>query len=92
MAGIGFAPYRSMDAENIRDLQRRTRQARCALGRRPVLVELAGDVLKRTRDLADRLGGDLEIECRALELGMTEQHLDHADVDLLLMQMRRESG
>src|SRR5260370_15569058 len=34
MAGIGLAPCRSMAAENIRDLQRRTGQERRALGGR----------------------------------------------------------
>jgi hypothetical protein len=62
MAGIGLAPCRSMTAKDIRDLQRRARQARRDLGGRPGLVEPAGDMLQRDRDLADRLGGDLEIE------------------------------
>ena len=41
MAGIGLTPRRSMAAEDIRDLQRRTRHARRALGGRLGLLELA---------------------------------------------------
>jgi hypothetical protein len=33
----------------------------------------------------------LAVECGVLELLMPEQDLDHADVDLLLKQMRREA-
>src|SRR5437763_346987 len=40
MAGIGFAPRRSMAAEDIRNLQRRTRHASRALGGRLSLLEL----------------------------------------------------
>ena len=73
MAGIGFTPRRSMTAENIRDLQCRTRHPRRALGGRLGLLDLAGDMLQRAHDLADRLGGDLRVERRALELGMPKQ-------------------
>ena len=76
MAGIGFTPRRSMTAEDIRDLQCRAQQARRALGGRLVLglvfgLLLLGDqrseAIQRAHDLADRLGGDLRVERRALE-------------------------
>ena len=73
MAGIGFTPCRSMTAEDIRDLQRRARHPRRALGRRLGFIELAGDVLQWAHDIADRPGGDLQIERRALDLGMTKR-------------------
>ena len=41
-------------------------------------------MLQRAHDLADRLGGDARIKRRGIELGVTEQGLDHADVDVLL--------
>ena len=41
-------------------------------------------MLQRAHDLADRLGGDARIKRRGIELGVTEQDLDHADVDVLL--------
>src|SRR5207247_5860119 len=58
---------------------------------RPDLLELERDVLQRAHDLADRLGGDAGIERRGVELGMTEQHLDDADVDVLLKQVGGEA-
>ena len=71
MAGVGFAPSRSMAAEDIRDLQSWTRGR--ALGRRRGPRELEGDMFQRAHDLADRLGGDARIERRGVELGVTEQ-------------------
>jgi len=44
-------------------------------------------VLQRAHDLADRLGGDAGIERRGVELGVTEQHLDDANIDVLLEQV-----
>src|SRR6267143_3198841 len=88
MAGIGLAPRRSMATEDIRNLQPWTRHARRALRGRLGLVELTGDMLQRTHDPADRLGCDTRIERRRVELGMAEQDLDHADVDILLQKMR----
>src|SRR4029077_14577351 len=62
MAGIGSAPCRSMIAEDIRDLQYRTRHARRALGGRLGPLDVAGDMLQRAHHLPDRLGGDACIE------------------------------
>ena len=90
MAGIGLTPCRAMAAEDIRNLQSRARHARASAGR-PDLLELERDVLQRAHDLADRLGGDAGIERRGVELGVTEQHLDHANVDVLLQQMGGEA-
>jgi hypothetical protein len=73
MAGVGFAPRRSMAVENIRDLQCRTRHPRRALGGRLGLLDLAGDMLQRAHDLPDRLGGDAGIERRGIDLGVAEQ-------------------
>ena len=87
MAGIGLTPCRSMAAEDIRDLQSWTRHAAPRFRRAARLLELEGDMLQRAHDLADRLGGDTSIERRGIELGVTEQDLDHADVDVLLEQM-----
>ena len=48
-------------------------------------------MLERARDLAERLEGDAGIERGRVELLVAEQHLDNADVDLLLEQMRGEA-
>jgi hypothetical protein len=73
MAGVGSAPRRSMAAEDIRDLQRWTRHKSRALGGRLSPLELAGDMLQRAHDLADRLGGNAGIERRGIERGVAEQ-------------------
>ena len=73
MAGIGFAPCRSMAAEDIRDLQSWTRHARRTLGGRLSPLELAGDMLQRAHHFADRLGGNSRIERGGIELGVPEQ-------------------
>src|SRR5450432_3611023 len=49
------------------------------------------DAVERAHDLLDRLGGDARVERRGVELGMTEQHLDHPDIDVLLEQMGGEA-
>src|SRR5260370_8487356 len=85
MAGIGSAPCRSMAAEDIRDLQRGTRQERRALRGR---LHRRGEMLERAGDLSERLEGDARVERRRIELLVSKQHLDHADVGLLLEQMR----
>src|SRR5439155_24230092 len=51
---------------------------------RPDLLELERDVLQRAHDFADRLGGDAGIERGGFELGVSEQHLDESDIDVLL--------
>ena len=43
--------------------------------------------LPRALDVADRIDGDAGVERGRLELGVSEQHLDHANVNVLLEQM-----
>src|SRR5215207_3943583 len=49
------------------------------------------DPVEGAHDRADRGGGDTGIERGGLELGVPEQHLDDANVDVLLQQMRGEA-
>src|ERR1700688_853013 len=49
------------------------------------------DAVERTDDLLNRLGSDARVERRAVDLGMTEQHLDHSDIDVLFKQMGGEA-
>src|SRR5215471_3618964 len=49
------------------------------------------EALERALDLADGASGDLGVERRRVELLVAEQHLDHADVDLLLQEMGGEA-
>jgi hypothetical protein len=78
MAGIGFAPCRSIAAEDIRDLQSWTRHASRALGGRLVfgLVHLGhqrSEAIQRAHDLADGVGGDAGVERRRIKFGMPER-------------------
>ena len=70
MAGIGDAPCRPVIAEDVRDLQRGTGQARRGLRgrlhRRDELLEWAGD-------LAQRFEGDAGVERRRIEFLVSER-------------------
>jgi hypothetical protein len=81
MAGIGDAPRRSMIAEDVRNLQRGTGQVRRGLRGR---LHRRDGLLERAGDFAKRLEGDTGVERGRIELLVPEQHLDHADVGLLL--------
>jgi hypothetical protein len=52
---------------------------------------VGGQTLQGTGDLAQQIGGHLHVERSGLELLVAEQHLDHADIDLLFEQVRREA-
>ena len=77
MAGIGLTPSGPVVAENVRDLQHWARHARCTLGGRLVLgFTLLGhqryETIQRAHDLADRVGGDVGVERRRVDLRMSE--------------------
>ena len=48
-------------------------------------------MLERARHRPDRLGGDTGVERGRIQLGMAQQHLDDADVDILLEQVSCEA-
>src|SRR6266702_2327025 len=48
---------------------------------------LGGQAVQRTGDLVQQVGGHLDVERSVLDLYVSEQHLDHADVHLLLEQV-----
>ncbi len=88
VAGVGRPPGRAVQAEDVGDLQR---------GRMPgsgagaVTLHEQLEVLERARHGPDRLGGDAGVERGGVELGVAEQDLDDADVDVLLQQMGGEA-
>ena len=84
MASIGFTPSGPVVAEDVRNLQNWTGQQRRASSGRLVLLDLADEMIERAGDVADRSGGNLRVARRRVELGMSEQHLDHANIDVLL--------
>jgi len=47
--------------------------------------------IERAHDLADGIGGDTGIERRRFELGVTKQHLDHPNINVLFKQMGRKA-
>src|SRR6476659_11045897 len=64
----------------------------CALCRRLVCLPAhRREPIERAHDGADGVGGDPRVERRGVELGVPEQHLDHADIDVLLEQVGREA-
>src|ERR1019366_1702563 len=70
VACISFTPSGPVVAEDIRDLQNWTgHQRRASSGR---LVLLVDEMIERAFDVADRIGGDLRVACRGVELGMSE--------------------
>ena len=50
-----------------------------------------GEAIQRARDLADGVGGDAGVERRRIEAGVTEQNLNHSDIDILFEQMGRKA-
>jgi len=75
MTAFAVSPGWSVGAEDVRDLQSGALHER-ALG--------GFDRLQRTNDLAQNLGGYMGIQRSSLELLVSEQHLYHTDVHLLL--------
>ena len=70
MTGIGLPPCRAMVAEDIRDLQGgASHDRRASSGRLVILVD---EMIERAFDVADRIGGDLRVARRGVELGMSE--------------------
>ena len=91
MAGIGLTPCRAM----ARKISATSKAGRGTRGRasagRAARPWASGEVLQRAHDRADRLGGDARVERRRVELGMSEQNLDHPNIDVLLQQMGRKA-
>src|ERR1700752_3449491 len=78
---IGFTPSRAVIAEDVRDLQS---SLRTPAARRV-------QALQGTLDLGNHSGGHATVAGRRLELGMSEQRLNHANVRAALEQMGREA-
>ena len=81
MAGVGLTPSRAMGAEDIRDLQNRTRHERRASGgrfglggvSRRDLGQVQTEPLQRTRHVADRVDGDARMKRGRFQLGVSER-------------------
>ena len=53
--------------------------------------EVDAQPLERALEVADGIDGDARIERGCLELGVSEQHLNHANIDVLLDQVGGEA-
>ena len=83
MPGIGLAPSGAMARKDVRDLQPRAAHAPPATPRVAASRRVSG--ASRSSGLvtvADRGVGDAGVKRRGVELGVAEQHLDHADIDV----------
>src|SRR5215470_10748985 len=49
------------------------------------------EAVERAHHLTDRVGGDARVERCRLQLGMSEKHLNHANIDILLKQVSRKA-
>src|SRR5271154_2470341 len=70
---------------------RRGRAMRPRSGGRRSACEVDAQPLQRAFDVADRVDGDAGVERGRLELGVSEQHLNHANIDVLFEQMGGEA-
>ena len=89
MAGVGLAPRRSVVTEDIRDFQNRPPHEGWGLcGRLGASRLQRGQAIQRAHDVPDDVGGNARVKRGRIELGVSQQNLDHTDIDVLLKQVR----
>ena len=98
MPAVGVTPSRTVIAENVRDLQSWLSHGRGGLRRRRLLGVSPGTLaarhaqaIERALDLGDQPGGNAGVARRRLQLLVSEQRLNHANVRAALKQMGREA-
>src|SRR6201997_3270354 len=97
MGAVGLAPSRAVLAEDVRDLQIWASHGRRRYGAGGLPVSLRTPATRRaqalqgTLDLGNHSGRHANVAGRRLELGMSEQRLNHANVPAALEQMGREA-
>ena len=92
VAAVGIAPCGPVAAEEVRDFQTWPGHAG-GLRRRSgySLWDEWREPVQWAHDFANDVGRHLRVARRGVELGMAEQDLDHANVDVLLEQMGGEA-
>src|SRR6478736_5448211 len=70
---------------------RKGRAMRARSGGRRSAREVDAQPLQRALDVADRVDSDAGVERGRLQLGVSEQHLDHANIDILLEEVGGEA-
>src|SRR6516162_5848426 len=98
MPAVGVTPSRTVIAENVRDLQSWLSHGRGGLRRRRLLGVSPGTLaarhaqaIERALDLGDQPGGNAGVARRRLQLLVSEQRLNHANVRAALKQMGGEA-
>jgi hypothetical protein len=90
MPGIGSPPGGSMAMKDVCDLQPRAAHGRrLRLGSRPPVDQC--EPVKWAGDGPDRRIGDSGVKRRGVELGMTQECLDHANIDTLFEKVGGEA-
>ena len=88
VAAIGITPSGTEVVEDICDLESGTLQECATLLRRVPLGVQWLQQIERAHNAAEYLGRDFGIDRGRLQLGVTEQNLNHADIHTLLEQVR----
>src|SRR6267143_1386755 len=91
VTAVGMTPRGPVVAENVRDLQIWTGHGDPLRWRLVLLRHQWRQPVQWAYDLTDDVGGHLGVARRGVELGMSEQNLDHTNVVLLLEQVRGEA-
>jgi hypothetical protein len=79
MAGMCRAPRWPMNSKDVGDLV----TVAAGLAARVLAFHQQPEMLERARYCTDRLGGDTGVERGRIQLGVPEQNLDYADIDIL---------
>src|SRR6202022_3776146 len=92
VTAVGMTPRGSVVAEDVRDLQSWTGHVDPLRWRLVLLLRHQWrESVQRAHDLTDDAGGHMGVARCGVELGMSEQNLDHTNIDVLLEQVRGEA-
>ncbi len=90
VAPVGVTPAKAVIAEDIRDLQSRTRHACRRLQRAALLTAERRQLIERAQHITQHFAGDVGVAGCGIQLRMAQSHLNHANVRALLQKMRRK--
>src|SRR5712675_40691 len=91
MTAVGMTPRGPVVAEDVRDLQSWTGHGGPLRWWLVLLRHQWREPVQRAHDLTDDAGGHMGVARCGVELGMSEQNLDHTNIDVLLEQVRGEA-
>ena len=91
MPGIGPAPIGPVAMQDVCDLQPRAAHGRRATPRVAAPLDQWCEPVEWAGYRPDRPIGDAGVKRRGVELGMTQKRLNHANIDILLEEVRGEA-